>query len=73
MATKTKAASKPAPKKKAPAKKSPPNPVEIESITVSARQDGATLVINGREYTLTVQQFLGLRNDIGAQAAGLVH
>ena len=70
MATKTKAASA---KKAAPKKKAPANPVEIESITVSARQDGATLVINGREHTLTVQQFLGLRNDISGQAAGLVH
>lgn len=65
MATKSKAASKPAAKKA--------EPVEIESITVDARQDGAKLVINGREHTLSVQDFLGLRQQINDQAAGLVH
>jgi hypothetical protein len=67
MATKSKAASKPA------AKKAAPKPVEIESITVDARQDGAVIVINGREHTLSVQGLLGLRQQINDQAAGLVH
>jgi hypothetical protein len=71
MATKTKAASKPAAKKTTP--KAEAKPVEIESITVDARQDGAKLVINGREHTLSVQDFLGLRQQINDQAAGLVH
>lgn len=73
MAAKSKAAP-PAAKKAAPKrKKAPPKPVEIESITVDARQDGATLVINGREHSLSVQGLLGLRMQINDQAAGLVH
>jgi hypothetical protein len=66
MATKSKAAS--AAKKAAPKKPEP-----IESVTVDARQDGAVIVINGREYSLSVQGLLGLRAQINDQAAGLVH
>jgi hypothetical protein len=62
MAEKTKAAN-PAAKKA----------VVIESFDVRADQSGATFVINGAEYTLSVQGFLGLRRDINDQAAGLVH
>lgn len=71
MAEKTKAA-KPAAKKAVP-KRAPKKPVVIESFTVDASQSGATFVINGTEYTLSVQGFLGLRRDINDQAAGLVH
>jgi hypothetical protein len=72
MAAKSKP--KPAAKKAAekPAAKAEKKPIVVESATVSATQDGATLVINGVEHTLTAEVFLGLRGAINDQAAALV-
>lgn len=84
MAVKSKVAPK-APAKKAVSKaqevikkrkrtpKAPPKPVEVKTFTVEADQAQATLVINGKPHTLSLQDFLGVRRQFNDVAAGLVH
>ena len=64
MAAKTKAA--PAAAKKA----APKAPVAVESVSVSAAQDGACVVINGVEHTLSVDTEPAVVESVDYVAAG---
>jgi hypothetical protein len=71
MATKSKAASKPAAKKAAPKSE----PVVVEQATASVDPESGEIVLgfDGKDYKLDQQALLNLRREINDVAAGFVH
>jgi hypothetical protein len=65
MATKSKAASKPAAKKA--------EPVEQASVTRDPESGELRLEVNGTTYSIAEQDLLNLRREINDVAAGFVH